>query len=446
MSIQQRFSAQPCDNLSGTIRAPGDKSISHRALILGALALGDTKIEGLLVSQDVLATANALRGFGARVEQISDGEWIVSGLGVGGLCQPQAPFDFGNSGTSTRLIMGLAATHAITATFTGDASLSKRPMGRVLNPLRQMGAKCDSTKDDLLPVVMTGASNPLPITYELPVASAQVKSAVLLAGLNTPGITTVIEPVATRDHTERMLRFFGAEIDIHEHGGAKHIKLKGEAELRAQNISVPGDPSSAAFALVAALIVPNSDITIQNVLLNPTRCGLIETLFEMGGQINVANTRDSSGDEVGDLHVRSSVLKGIDVPASRAPSMIDEYPILAVAASFAEGPTHMAGLSELRVKESDRLAAVSAGLAACGVAHEAGEDYLIVNPKGIPVGDGIVATHMDHRIAMAFLVMGLGAQKPVTVDDGSIIATSYPDFTKHMTQLGAHISAEGDML
>lgn len=437
MTKNTAISSLASAGLSGILSAPGDKSISHRSLIMGALALGETIVENILISEDIEATANALRALGADIEISTAQEWRITGVGVGGLCQPQAPLDFGNSGTGVRLIMGLAAGHSIKTTFTGDASLIKRPMGRVLIPLRLMGAVCEADKGDRLPVTITGPQTSLPIRYELPVASAQVKSAILLAGLNTPGITTVIEPIATRDHTENMLRYFGAKIDVQKIDGANEIKLTGQTDLEPQTISVPGDPSSAAFPVVAALITPGSEITVKNVLLNPTRRGLLDTLIEMGGQIAVENQRSSGGENVGDISARFSRLRGVNVPAERAPSMIDEYPILAVAASYADGPTHMAGLGELRVKESDRLAAIAEGLTVCGVDHKVSDDALTIHPGDVVPGGGAVATHMDHRIAMAFLIMGLGAANPVQIDDQTMIATSYPAFLRDMQSLGA---------
>ena len=368
-----------------------------------------------------------MRRLGARVTRHEDGTWSVFGVGVGGLREPAEPLDFGNSGTGARLVMGLVAGHPITATFIGDASLSRRPMGRVINPLTEMGAYFHGREGGKMPLTLTGARRALPITYRSPVASAQVKSAILLAGLNAPGITTVIEPVPTRDHTERMLRAFGAHIETNLGKDGLEISLTGEPELVPCPITVPGDPSSAAFPVVAALLVPGSEIVVQGVTLNPHRAGLYTTLKEMGGDIEVMNQHDEGGEPVADLRVCASRLKGIDVPPERAASMIDEYPVLAVAAAFAEGVTRMMGIHELRVKESDRIAATAAGLRANGIKVD---------------GGGHVDTHMDHRIAMSFLVMGLAAQKPVTVDDASMIATSFPDFTRLMRGLGARLARQ----
>lgn len=418
---------------------PGDKSISHRALIFGALAVGETRIEGLLEGEDVLATAEAMRRLGAEVTRNADGSWSVWGVGVGGLREPEQPLDFGNSGTGARLVMGLVAGHPITATFIGDASLSRRPMGRVISPLTQMGAHFHAREGGRLPLTLTGAKRALPISYKSPVASAQVKSAILLAGLNTPGVTTVLEATPTRDHTERMLRAFGAEIASEtDKNGLLAISLTGEPELTPCPIAVPGDPSSAAFPVVAALLTPGSEVIVEGITLNPHRAGLYTTLMEMGGDIEVMNQREEGGEPVADLRVRSSRLKGIEVPPARAASMIDEYPVLAVAAGFAEGTTTMLGIHELRVKESDRIAATASGLRANGIKVRESEDGMVVEGRGGEVGGGgHVTTHMDHRIAMSFLVMGLAAQKPVTVDDASMIATSFPDFERLMRGLGA---------
>ena len=431
--------------LSGKVRPPGDKSISHRALMLGALAVGETTIAGLLEGEDVLATAAAMRAFGATVTRSSPGAWSVKGLGVGGLLEPEGVIDYGNAGTGVRLAMGIAGTHAFATTFTGDGSLVRRPMGRVLDPLRRMGVQVLARSGDRLPATIRGPEMPVPIEYRLPVASAQVKSAILLAGLNVAGTTTVIEPVATRDHTERMLTAFGAAIDIESgEDGTRTIRLEGRLNLRPQAITVPGDPSSAAFAIVAALIVDGSDVTVENVLLNATRAGLIETLIEMGGDIAIDNRRQVGGEEVGDVRVRANRLKGVKVPAARAPSMIDEYPILAIAAAFADGDTLMEGIGEMRVKESDRIAAIAAGLAANGIAAEEGPESLLVHGRTGPIGGGTVATHLDHRIAMSFLVLGMAADKPVTVDDAATIATSFPDFRDQMTHLGARFDEVGN--
>ncbi|WP_139250975.1 3-phosphoshikimate 1-carboxyvinyltransferase [Roseibium suaedae] len=426
--------------LTGTIRVPGDKSISHRALMFGALAVGHSTVKGLLESEDVLATAAAMRAVGAKIEKDADGTYHIDGIGLGSLLEPEGVIDFGNAGTGVRLTMGIFGTHDIAATFVGDASLSNRPMGRVLDPLRQMGTSVVARSGDRLPASIRGAKQPLPLTYRVPMPSAQVKSAVLLAGLNAPGITTVIEPIPTRDHTEKMLAGFGAEISVTlNEAGERVIKLKGQPELKPQDLDVPGDPSSAGFPIVAALIVPGSDVTIENVLLNEHRTGLITTLIEMGGNIEILNRRDASGEEVGDIRVRASQLKGITVPAVRAPSMIDEYPVLAVAAAFAEGDTFMPGLDELRVKESDRLAAVARGLEANGIPCIEGEDCLTVTGGANNIGNGTVVTHLDHRIAMSFLVLGMAAHKPVTVDDGAVIATSFPTFTGLFSGMGADI-------
>ena len=428
--------------LKGRIGVPGDKSMSHRALMFGAVAIGETAIRGLLEAEDVINTAKAMTALGAKAERGSDSIWRVQGVGVAGLRSPAAPLDFGNSGTGVRLAMGLMASTPLTARCVGDASLSKRPMGRVSQPLEQIGARFETAEGGRLPLTLHGARNPVPIAYTLPVASAQVKSAVLLAGLNTPGRTTVIEPTPTRDHTERMLTGFGARISVETIAGVRHISLEGQHELAARQIEVPGDPSSAAFPLVAALISEGSDITIANIMLNPTRTGLIATLLEMGARIDIENPRLAGGEDVGDLHVRHSKLHGVRVPAERAPSMIDEYPILSVAAAFAEGTTRMEGLEELRVKESDRLAAVEAGLQANGVITQSGRDWLEVHGGGAP-GGGRVVTHMDHRIAMSFLVMGLASRIYTTVDDSRFIATSFPDFTGLMNAMGARIAAAG---
>ena len=435
------LSAKRSGPLTGTIRPPGDKSISHRALMLGALAIGETAVEGLLEGEDVQATAAAMRAFGATVTRIGPGAWRVAGVGVGGLLEPEGVIDFGNAGTGVRLTMGLAGSHAFATTFTGDASLVRRPMGRVLEPLRRMGAQIIARSGDRLPATIKGPAALIPIEYRLPVASAQVKSALLLAALNSPGVTTIIEPVPTRDHTERMLAAFGAAIEIEvADDGVRSIRVDGGQPLKPQAITVPGDPSSAAFTMVAALIVEGSDVTVENVLLNPTRTGLIETLIEMGGDIAVVGRRSVGGEEVGDLRVRASRLKGITVPGSRAPSMIDEYPVLAVAAAFAEGDTLMEGIGEMRVKESDRIATALAGLKANGIAAEDGPESLRVRGGAKVDGGGTVETKLDHRIAMSFLVLGLATEKPVTVDDVRPIATSYPDFRNLMTGLGANFA------
>lgn len=428
--------------LAGRFRVPGDKSISHRALILGALAVGETRIAGLLEGEDVVNTAKVMRALGAVVERTGEGAWRIHGVGVGGFANPADPLDFGNSGTGCRLVMGAVGGCPVTATFDGDASLRKRPMRRVLDPLERMGARVVSeSAGGRLPLTLRGATDPIPIVYEPPAASAQLKSAVLLAGLAAPGETSVIEAEATRDHTERMLRHFGAEVRVEPHGPhGRRITVVGQPELMPAAIAVPADPSSAAFPLVAALIVPGSDIVIEGVMTNPLRTGLITTLNEMGASIALENARHAGGEDVADLRVRASALAGVDVPPQRAPSMIDEYPVLAVAASFAEGTTRMRGLKELRVKESDRLAATAAGLRACGVDCAIDGDDLIVDGRGRAAGGGTVETHMDHRIAMAFLVMGLASDQPVQVDDTAFIATSFPDFVPMMRRLGAKLT------
>ncbi|HEY5818820.1 MAG TPA: 3-phosphoshikimate 1-carboxyvinyltransferase [Mesorhizobium sp.] len=442
----QPATARRSPPLSGTARVPGDKSISHRSFMFGGLASGQTRITGLLEGEDVMRTGEAMKAMGARIEKRGD-EWVIQGVGNGCLLEPEGPLDFGNAGTGSRLTMGLVGTYDMTTTFIGDASLSKRPMGRVLDPLRQMGVQVvDAAAGDRMPLTLRGPKHAAPIGYRVPMASAQVKSAVLLAGLNTPGVTTVIEPVMTRDHTEKMLRGFGANVEVEtEPSGVRHIRIEGQGKLNGQTIAVPGDPSSAGFPLVAALIVPGSDIVIENVLMNPTRTGLLLTLQEMGGDIQVLNERSAGGEDVADLRVRGSELKGITVPAERAPSMIDEYPVLAAAAAFAEGETVMLGLEELRVKESDRLSAVANGLKANGVDCSEGEASLAVRgrPGGKGLGGGIVETHLDHRIAMAFLVLGLATEKPVTIDDQAMIATSFPQFMGLMRALGAEIADQG---
>jgi 3-phosphoshikimate 1-carboxyvinyltransferase len=428
--------------LRGRLRVPGDKSISHRALIFGTLAVGETRISGLLEGEDVLNTGKAMAALGARIERTGEGAWRVHGVGVGGLREPAGALDFGNSGTGCRLVMGAVAGCPITATFDGDASLRKRPMQRILDPVALIGARAVSASEGgRLPLTLAGAREPIPIVYRTPVPSAQVKSAVLLAALAAPGATTVIESEASRDHTEKLLVHFGADVTVArdgEHG--RSITLKGQPELTAAPVVVPADPSSAAFSMVAALIVPGSEVVLTDVMTNPLRTGLITTLREMGAGIEALNVRADVGEEMADFRVRASTLRGVDVPAERAPSMIDEYPILAVAAAFAEGTTRMCGLKELRVKESDRLAAVADGLRANGVVVEIEGDDLIVHGKGRATGGGLVATHMDHRIAMAFLVMGAASDKPVTVDDVSFIATSFPGFVPMMRKLGAELS------
>ena len=419
----------PSPPLTGRIRVPGDKSISHRSLMFGALAVGRTRISGLLEGEDVLATAAALRAMGVHIERDGD-EWVVHGVGVGGLLQPDRALDMGNSGTSTRLLMGVIASHEITATFTGDASLSKRPMNRVIDPLSTMGASFTPSPGGTLPLTMEGMQPAVPITYRLPVASAQVKSAVLLAGLNTPGTTTVIEPVPTRDHTERMLRGFGAELTVEEADSERVIRIHGPAELRPCDIAVPGDPSSAAFFAVAASVVPGSDLVIENVGLNPTRNGIFRVLGQMGADIEKLDEREVGGEPVADLHVKHSRLRGIEVDPAIAPSMIDEFPILFVAAAMAEGTTTTSGLEELRVKESDRLSAMATALREVGVTLEETDDGLIIEGShGEPLpGGGTIATHLDHRIAMSMAIAGLVSRKGVEIDSTEPIATSFPNF------------------
>ena len=424
--------------LTGTVAVPGDKSISHRALLLGALAVGETVVSGLLEGEDVLATAAALRAMGADIARDEAGVWHIHGVGVGGLLQPRVALDMGNSGTSTRLLMGLLASHPLTATFTGDASLSRRPMRRVTEPLEQMGAQFTAAPGGRLPLTMTGVCPAVPIRYVLPVASAQVKSAVLLAGLNAPGITSVVEAVPTRDHSERMLSGFGAMLTTENTPQGRVIAVTGEAELQPQVLTVPGDISSAAFVLVAATIVPGSRVTITGVGINPTRDGLLRALAVMGADIAVDNRRTVGGEPVADLTVRAAALTSIVVPAEWVPSMIDEYPILFVAAAFASGSTTMRGLDELRVKESDRIAAMASGLTACGVRVEELPDGLIVHGSGGEkvAGGATVAAHLDHRIAMSFAVLGLHARAAVTVDDAAPVATSFPGFVGLFEGLG----------
>jgi 3-phosphoshikimate 1-carboxyvinyltransferase len=428
--------------LTGKVRVPGDKSISHRALILGALAVGETRISGLLEGEDVLNTAKSMRALGAKVERTSDFAWSVHGVGVAGFAQPANPLDFGNSGTGCRLVMGAVAGCPITAVFDGDASLRSRPMRRILDPLELMGARTGASQDGgRLPLTLIGARDPLPILYRTPVASAQIKSAVLLAGLSAPGATTVIEAEASRDHTELMLKHFGAQIVSTPEGPhGRRIALTGQPELHGAGVVVPADPSSAAFPIVAALIVEGSDILLSDVMTNPLRTGLFTTLREMGASIEESHVRGDAGEPMAQFRVRASKLRGVEVPPERAPSMIDEYLVLAVAASFAEGTTIMRGLQELRVKESDRLEATAAMLRVNGVQVEISGDDLIVEGKGHVPGDGLVATHMDHRIAMSALVMGLASDKPVKVDDTAFIATSFPDFIPMMRSLGAEFS------
>ncbi len=436
------LSARCSGPLTGKVRVPGDKSISHRALILGSLSVGETRISGLLEGEDVINTAKSMRALGARVERTGDFAWVVRGVGVAGFTEPSGPLDFGNSGTGCRLVMGAVAGCPITAIFDGDASLRSRPMRRVLDPLELMGAKvATGGQSGRLPLRLEGARDPVPILYRTPVASAQIKSAVLLAGLAAPGTTTVIEQEASRDHTELMLKHFGAEISSRPEGRhGRKIALIGQPELHGAKVVVPADPSSAAFPIVAALIVEGSDIVLSDVMTNPLRTGLFTTLREMGALIDESETRGDAGEPMAQLRVRASKLRGVEVPPERAPSMIDEYLVLAVAASFAEGTTIMRGLHELRVKESDRLEATAAMLRVNGVAVEISGDDLIVEGKGHVPGGGLVSTHMDHRIAMSALVMGLAADQPVKVDDTAFIATSFPDFVPMMRSLGAEFA------
>jgi 3-phosphoshikimate 1-carboxyvinyltransferase len=427
--------------LAGRIRVPGDKSISIRALILGALTVGETRISGMLEGEDVLNTAKALQALGARIERTGERKWRINGVGVGGFAEPAGALDFGNSGTGCRLALGAVAGCPITATFDGDASLRSRPMRRVLDPLERIGARTLASENGRLPLTLAGARNPMPIVFKPPVPSAQLKSATLLAGLAAPGETVVIEAEPTRDHTEKMLAHFGAEVRVEaDNGAGRRITLTGQPELAPRPITVPADPSSAAFPLVAALLVPGSEVILQGVMMNPLRTGLFATLGEMGAAIERLNERNEGGEDVADLRVRAGTLRGVEIPASRAPSMIDEYPVLAVAAACAEGTTVMRGLKELRVKESDRLAATAALLRANGVAADIEGDDLIVYGQSRPAGGGVVTTHMDHRIAMAAMVLGLASDKPVQIDDGTFIATSFPGFVELMQSLGAELS------
>jgi len=427
--------------LGGRARVPGDKSISIRALILGALTVGETRIEGLLEGEDVISTAQTLRALGADLERTGERQWRVRGVGVGGFAEPRTTLDFGNSGTGCRLMLGAVAGCPVTATFDGDASLRKRPMRRILDPLERMGARTVVSTDGRLPLTLAGARDPIPIEFKSSVPSAQLKSAALLAGLAAPGETVVIEAEATRDHTEKMLTHFGAQVRVAPEGShGRRITLTGQPELAPAPIVVPADPSSAAFPLIAALIVPGSDVLLDGVMMNPLRTGLITTLGEMGASIEQIDARKEGGEDVADLRVRAGALRAVEVPAERAPSMIDEYPVLAVAAAFAEGTTVMRGLKELRVKESDRLAATAALLKANGIAVEIDGDDLIVHGKGRAAGGGVVVTHMDHRIAMAAMVLGLASDKPVQIDDGTFIATSFPGFVELMRALKADLS------
>ncbi|MEM1052770.1 MAG: 3-phosphoshikimate 1-carboxyvinyltransferase [Pseudomonadota bacterium] len=418
--------------LTGRIRVPGDKSISHRALMFAGLAVGESRITGLLEGEDVLATATAMRQLGAQIERDQDGTWVVHGAGLGSPLEPQQALDMGNSGTSTRLMMGLLASHDLRATFVGDASLSRRPMNRVITPLSQMGASFTASSGGTLPLMLHGTFPAVPITYRLPVASAQVKSAVLLAGLNTPGITRVIEPVATRDHTERMLTGFGAKLEMGEENGERIISIHGEADLRPMAVAVPGDPSSAAFFLVSATIVPGSDLVIENVGLNPTRAGIVTVLKQMGADIEELNPREVGGEPVADLRVRYSALRGIEVDPAIVPSMVDEFPVLFVAAAFAQGSTACTGLEELRVKESDRIAVMAAALTAAGARVDEQEDGLTIHGTGGEplrgTSNARVKTHLDHRIAMSMAVAGLASKGGVEMDDIAPIATSFPTF------------------
>ncbi len=439
------LTAQPSEALNGSAQIPGDKSISHRALMIATLAVGETEIRGLLEGEDVLRTAEAMTALGAEIVREEDGVWRVWGRGLGGLTAPETVLDLGNSGTGARLLMGVLAGHPVTATLTGDASLRARPMARVIAPLGEMGARFAARDGGRLPLTMTGAARPSPLRYRLPVASAQVKSAILLAGLNAPGRTTVIEPAPTRDHSELMLRHFGAEVSVEETEDGRAIAVTGQPELAGRPVTVPADPSSAAFATVAALILPGSELRLPGVGINPHRAGLYQTLQEMGAALSFENRREQAGEPVANLVAKAGPLDGIEVPATRAPSMIDEYPVLAVAAACARGRTVMRGLGELRVKESDRLAAVARGLAACGVEVEEAADSLVVHGRGgsrgggRPPGGATIETGLDHRIAMSFLVLGLAAERPVTIDDGATIETSFPGFAELMAALGAKI-------
>ncbi len=427
--------------VSGELTVPGDKSISHRALIIGSVAVGETRIYGLLEGEDVLNTMGAVRALGAKVIKNEDGSLSVFGRGIGGLVKPETDLDMGNSGTAARLLAGLLATHPFKTVIRGDQSLSGRPMGRIIEPLEKMGATFNASKGGCLPLTIMGADRPLPIEYRLPVPSAQVKSAILLGGLNAPGKTTVMEPRPTRDHSERMLAYFGAELEVADiPGGGRSITLTGQPELKGREIVVPSDISSAAFPLVAALLVEGSEVIIRGVGINPERTGLLDTLIEMGAEIKIEGFSEATGEPVADLRVSHGPLRGVEVPAQRAPSMIDEYPILAIAAACAEGTTVMRGLAELRLKESDRLGAISKGLAECGVELEEGEDWIAIHGTGsAPKGGAGVAVKMDHRIAMSFLVLGMVTAEPVYIDDASSIDTSFPGFVEMMNGIGAAI-------
>ena len=441
-SIQPKpLVSRTSNGLAGNITVPGDKSISHRTLMLGAVAVGHTIVSGLLEAEDVLNTARAMAALGARVERHRDGKWHIHGCGVGGFVQPAGIIDFGNSGTGARLCAGLVATTPITTSLSGDASLRSRPMTRITTPLALFGARFDTRDGGRLPMRIHGAAHPVPVEYRLPVASAQVKSAVLLAALNTPGRSCVIERIPTRDHTEKMLAAFGARLEIENRAGETHICLEGCHELCGQNVTVPADPSSAAFPVVAALITRDSNLTIENVMLNPSRTGLIKTLKEMGAKISISNRKHSGGEETGDITVESSDLAGVTVPPERAASMIDEYPVLAIAAAFAKGMTRMEGVGELRVKESDRLAAVRSGLEANGVKVRTGDDWMEIDGTGSVEGGGTVHSGLDHRIAMAFVVMGLASKNPVTIDDSRPIATSFPGFEDLMKKTGCRLES-----
>lgn len=430
--------ALPAAPLQGTVTVPGDKSVSHRALMIASQAIGTSVIQGLLLGEDVLHTAAALRMLGVTIIAEPSGVWRVEGVGVGGLREAEDVIDMGNSGTAVRLMMGLVSPYPFVTFFTGDKSLRSRPMARVSKPLQEMGVSFIGRAGGRLPLAVMGTSTPVPLHYQLPVPSAQVKSAILLAGLNTAGQTTVVEKEATRDHTERMLSYFGAELDIRQHEDGKAVTVTGYPSLKARELTVPGDPSSAAFLVVAALIVPGSNITITNICVNPLRTGLYDTLIEMGADITFSNERNVAGEDIADIHVRSSRLKGVNVPSERAPSMIDEYPILGVAAACAEGVTTMHGLAELKAKESNRLSAIADGLSRCHVKVSEGEDSLVIEgAPGKVQGGAVIQTHMDHRIAMSFLVLGGVTKLPVTVDDSRMIATSFPGFTELLNRLGA---------